>query len=352
MARKYRNRRDRNWVIYIAIAAIAAVATWQFWPDGRADGPGGAGPITPPNGGPTTRPGPKHVIRINKTTTRPDAKSSPEALDKFNAGNAAFEAQKHLEARRLLSEAIFAGGLAGKLAGEARAKLNYLAGATLFARTIDPRDPYTMRYRFKTGDLPANVERQQHLHVPSQLLVKINQLASASKFLAGVDYKLIKGPFHAIVYKSIFKMDLYLYRKKDNLAPVFIKRYDVGLGQNNSTPVGLWRLGCGALTDASGKRERGKLLKAAWDPPANSTRRLRIEYNMPGYPFGRKGMWISLVGLDKNTKKLTDYGIHSTDDQSSIGRQTSMGCIRMRDADIQEVYDRLYEKWSTVRIVP
>ncbi|MBL7221454.1 MAG: L,D-transpeptidase [Phycisphaerae bacterium] len=357
MARKYHNRKDRSWMIYVAIAVIAAVATWQFWPDERAAGPTGPGPI-PPGGNPTTRPSPGNVIRINRTVrtnntaTRPDAKSSPAALKKFNAGNAAFKAQKHLEARRLLSEAVFAGGLAGKLAEEARAKLSYLAEGTLFARTIDPRDPYTMRYKFKTGDLPATVERQQRLHVPSQLLVKVNGLPNASKFQAGVDYKLIKGPFHAVVYKSIFKMDLYLYRNEDNLAPVFIKRYEVGLGKNNSTPVGLWRLGCGALADASGKPERGKLLKAAWNPPPNSTQKLRIEYSMPGYPFGRKGMWISLVGLDENTKKLTDYGIHSTDDQSSIGKQASMGCIRMRDADIQEVYDRLYEKWSTVRILP
>ena len=353
MARKHHDRRNRNWAIYIAIAAIAAVATWQFWPDGRA---ADRGPGT--NGDPTTKASKDNVIlvdrtvRTDNTTMRPDAKSSPKALKKFNAGNAAFEAQKHLEARRLLSEAVFAGGLSGKLADEARVKLSYLAEVTIFARTIDPRDPYTMRYKFKTGDLPATVERRQRLHVPSQLLVKINQPTSAAMFLAGVDYKLIKGPFHAVVYKSIFKMDLYLYRDEDKLAPVFVKRYDVGLGQNNSTPVGMWRLGCGALTDASGKRERGKLLKAAWDPPPNSTQKLRIEYSMPGYPFGRKGMWISLVGLDENTKKLTDYGIHSTDDPSSIGKQASMGCIRMRDADIQEVYDRLYEKWSTVRIVP
>jgi hypothetical protein len=343
-------------MIYITLAIIATAATWYFWPGGRNGQ--AAGPGTGPDGDSTTNDGANNVIRTNRTirtdntATRPDAKSSPEALKKFNAGNAAFKADKYLEARGLLSEAIFAGGLAEKLADEARAKLTYLAGATLFARTIDPRDPYTIRYKFKTGDLPTHVERQQRLHVPDQLMVKINGLVNASKFLAGVDYKLIKGPFHAVVYKSIFKMDLYLYRKEDNLPPVFIKRYDVGLGKNNSTPLGKWRLGCGALTDASGKPERGKLLKAAWNPPPNSTQRLRIEYNMPGYPFGRKGMWISLVGLDENTKKLTDYGIHSTDDQSSIGKQASMGCIRMRDADIQEVYDRLYEKWSKVQIVP
>ena len=110
MARKRYDRRNRNWAIYIAIAAIAAVATWQFWPDGRTAGPGSG-----TNGNPTPKTGENNVIRVDRTvrtdntTTRPDAKSSPEALKKFNAGNAAFKAQKHLEARQLLSEAVFAG---------------------------------------------------------------------------------------------------------------------------------------------------------------------------------------------------------------------------------------------------
>jgi len=362
MAHRYYHRRNSHWILYVVIAIAAATCAWFLWPGGQsADsdlaGNGGTRILRNPN--PATRPSIDNVVRIDrtvrtvKTTTRPSGKSSPAALRKFRAGNAAFAKQKHLEARGLLSEVLIAGGLAEDLAQEAREKLAYLSSVTLFARTIDPRDPYTMRYKFKRGDHPAAVERRLKLHVPSQLIVQVNGLSDASKFLADADYKLIKGPFHAIVYKSIYKMDMILHRREENLPPVFIKRYDVGLGQNNSTPTGLWRLGCGALIDEkTGKRERGKLLKARWNPPPNAIQRRSIEYNMPGYPFGVKGIWISLVGLDANTRPLIDYGIHSTDDQSSIGKQASMGCIRMRDNDIQEVYDRLYEKWSTVRIVP
>jgi len=340
MAKNYYNRRNRNWGIYIAIAAIAAAATWRFWPTGQAEDQNGPMPI-----------GVKRTNN-NQSTPPPVGKSSPEPLKKYQAGIAAFDKQKNLEARGLLSEAVISGGLADNLATDAREKLAYLSEVTLFAPTIDPRDPYTVRYTFKPGDLPAIVERRLRLHVPDQLLVRINRLPDALKFQAGADYKLIKGPFHAIVYKSIFKLDLHLHRKEDNLPAVFIKRYDVGLGRNNSTPAGRWRLGCGALVNAKGKRERGKLLRAPWDPPPNSGLKYKVEYNMPGYPFGRKGMWISLVGLDEHNKKLTDYGIHSTDDESTIGKQSSLGCIRMRDNDIQEVYDRLYEKWSTVEILP
>jgi len=359
MARNYRHHKNNTWIVYVVIGALATWATWHYWPGEHTTSVEEInGAVNSGDNGPATTQSADNVLRVtrtirtDKTTTQPSVRSSPAALKKFNAGNKAFEDGNFLEARGLLSEVVFAGGLSEDLAEEARTKLEYLAQVTLFARTIDPRDPYTMRYKFKRGDLAATVERKMRLHVPSQLLVQVNRLPDSSKFLAGADYKLIKGPFHAVVYKSIYKMDLYLYRDEDKLPPVFIKRYTVGLGQNNSTPVGMWRLGCGAMTTKSGKRERGKLLRAAWNPPPNATQRLRLEYNMPGYPFGKKGMWISLVGLDKKTAHLIDYGIHSTDDQTSIGKQSSMGCVRMADADIQEVYDRLYEYWSRVQIVP
>ena len=351
MAKKYRSSGSNHWLAYIVIAILAATATWQFWPDGD---PGDAD-----NPKDDTNANASHSvtlvgkdIRIDSAKTQPGAKSEPEALKKYQDGNAAFAAKEHLKARTLLSEAVFLGGLAEPLAEQARNKLTYLAEVTLFSSTFDPKDPYTMKYKFKDGELPAIVERQQRLHIPTQLMVQVNNLIDAGKFRAGASYKLIKGPFHAVVYKSMYKMDLYLHRGEDKLPPVFIKRYEVGLGKHNSTPVGMWRLGCGALRTPDGKRERGKLYRARWNPPPNSSDRVSIEYNMPGYPFGRKGLWISLVGLDKNTKKLIDYGIHSTDDPSSIGKQASMGCVRMRDNDIQEVYDRLYEKWSKVQIVP
>jgi hypothetical protein len=156
MAKNYRYRKNNTWMVYVAIALIATVATWFFWPVEQAGTPDGPGPglITAFNGTPSTRPSTSNVVRINrtvrtdKTATRPGAKSKPEALKKFKAGNVAFDAQKILDARRLLSEVVFAGGLSEDLADEARSKLNYLASVTIFSQAIDPRDPYTMRYRF------------------------------------------------------------------------------------------------------------------------------------------------------------------------------------------------------------
>jgi lipoprotein-anchoring transpeptidase ErfK/SrfK len=44
----------------------------------------------------------------------------------------------------------------------------------------------------------------------------------------------------------------------------------------------------------------------------------------------------------------TSYGIHGTIDQTSIGKQASMGCIRLRAADIALVFDLMVEGQSKV----
>jgi lipoprotein-anchoring transpeptidase ErfK/SrfK len=56
--------------------------------------------------------------------------------------------------------------------------------------------------------------------------------------------------------------------------------------------------------------------------------------------------------MDASTRNLTDYGIHSTNDQTSIGGAQSLGCIRLADGDIDLVYSLLYEHWSTVEVRP
>ena len=43
--------------------------------------------------------------------------------------------------------------------------------------------------------------------------------------------------------------------------------------------------------------------------------------------------------------------MHDTNDQSSVGKAVSLGCIRLADGDIDLLFAMLYEKWSTVTIV-
>lgn len=299
----------------------------------------------------------------NTDSSKTDSAPAPEqdeentgisnATELYKAGINVFETNP-LKSRMLLSKALFSQTLSSDRMVDARNRLEWLAENTLLSSSAIYRpkdDPYTILYTFKSGEVIERIERKLRLHVPTQLILKINGLTRSTQFQAGRAYKLIRGPFHAVVSKSRFTMDVYLHRTEDNLPKVFIKRYIVGLGKEGSTPLGKWRLGCGAKRDENGKAEKGKLYHAVWNPPPSSGLTQPIEYGQPGYPFGRKGLWIGLVGTDENTKPLIDYGIHSTDDPTSIGKNASLGCIRMSDKDIEEVYSMLYEYWSTVEIV-
>ncbi len=281
-----------------------------------------------------------------------------DAIKKYQAGLTA-EASDPIKARKLLSEAYFSGKLNAESQDNARRRLETLAKVTLLGReaSFQPkRDPYVLVHTFKSGDTLEALERKLRLHVPTELLLKINGLHSGTQCQEGKTYKLIKGPFHAIVYKSKFVMDIYLHRQEPGdpvkYERIFIKRLAVGLGVDGSTPAGRWRLGCGTRNAPDGRRERAKLKHAIWNPPAGSEVTKQIEYGDPGYPLGEKGLWIGLVGTDENTSLLQGYGIHSTNDPASIGKNASLGCIRLADNDAEQAYRLLYELWSTVEIRP
>ncbi len=106
--------------------------------------------------------------------------------------------------------------------------------------------------------------------------------------------------------------------------------------------MGRWRVASG-----------GKLTRAAWTPPHSSgIDRRKVLWGQEDYPLGAKGYWISLEGIEETPYTKADgYGMHDTNDQSSVGKAVSLGCIRLSDDDIELVFFMLYEKWSTVTIV-
>jgi lipoprotein-anchoring transpeptidase ErfK/SrfK len=66
----------------------------------------------------------------------------------------------------------------------------------------------------------------------------------------------------------------------------------------------------------------------------------------PKNPLGER--WIGLTGIDGHAVGKQSYGIHGTIEPDSIGKQASMGCIRMRNEDVEMVFDMLTEGKSVV----
>jgi lipoprotein-anchoring transpeptidase ErfK/SrfK len=57
---------------------------------------------------------------------------------------------------------------------------------------------------------------------------------------------------------------------------------------------------------------------------------------------------MGLEGTDGQAVGQRSYGIHGTIDPSSIGKQSSMGCIRLKNEDVEVVYKLLMAGKSTV----
>jgi lipoprotein-anchoring transpeptidase ErfK/SrfK len=275
-------------------------------------------------------------------TTAASTGGRQQALRDLNAGRAAYGAGDLLQARVMISRAIFSGHLTTDEEANAIADASRIADGTILGPTMIEADPYVTPYRVRSGDTieGANgIERSRKLHVPARLILRVNRLARGEDIRPGQVLKLVKGPFHAIVHKNDFTMDIYLQRDEGD--KIFIRRMPVGLGRNSTTPVGSWRVQKGQ-----------KLERPPWDPPPGSGLRQRILWGEPDYAFGVKGLWIGLEGTDERTGLYTDIGIHSTNDPNSIGKANSLGCIRLADDDIDLVYSLLYDQWSCVYVVP
>jgi hypothetical protein len=352
-------QRQKRYVLVAVIALTAAACAFAFWPRATKARPVSAPEpdrpaVAPPSEAApaATRPAAPAPATSQASANPPGASQpasapalSPGATSEaYKKGMEAMKKDRLVEARDLLSAAYFSGTLDAETQEKTRKTLSELAEFTLFSGTVVGGDPYTLAYTFKPGEVLVRVERDLKLHVPTQILAKINGMKDGRGIRAGQTVKLIQGPFHAVVNKSAFTMDLFL--QSGSLPRVYVATVRVGIGKGpegeSSTPVGKWHVGLGK-----------KLMHAPWNPPATSGRQGgSIAWGQPGYPLGRDGCWIGLEGDDENTARETGYGIHGTDEPNSIGKNSSLGCIRLNDEDMELVFSLLYEKWSTVETRP
>ena len=76
----------------------------------------------------------------------------------------------------------------------------------------------------------------------------------------------------------------------------------------------------------------------AWNPPAEMIARWPQVHQTPGgwtNPLGARALYLFQNGKD------TLYRIHGTNEPEKIGRSVSSGCIRMRNIDVIDLYNRV-----------
>lgn len=262
------------------------------------------------------------------------------AQDDYETGMQQLEAGNIPVGRAILSELLFRDGALPRHEAQAvRDRLEHINENTVFSkkRNADQiaRDPIVSLHTVQQGEFLSTIGNTYR--IPYQLIERINNV-DARKLPAGKGVQVINGPVHARVDKSDYRMDLYV-EDPDGLR-IYLKSYTVGLGEFDSTPIGRWVVKPGS-----------KVGPANGGPSWTNPRTLKhYDRNDPDIPIGE--YWMALEGIDDNTRDKKGYGIHATNDPESIGRQESMGCIRMRDEDIDQVFYTLFEGASVVEIVP
>lgn len=184
---------------------------------------------------------------------------------------------------------------------EAHSELSATEGPLFKSLFSKEPDAHSLVHEVKAGENLTLISRKYGVTVG--IIKKINGL-EGDKIVPAQKLKIPTYKFSVVVDKS--QNTLILKGDEEVL-----KTYHVSTGEKNSTPVGVFK-----VTD--------KLLDPTWYkagavvPPGSAENVL-----------GTRWIGISEKG----------YGIHGTTEPDKIGQQVTAGCVRMRNEEVEELYE-------------
>lgn len=171
--------------------------------------------------------------------------------------------------------------------------------------------PDSFIYEVRKGEGLAKIARNFNTTV--ELISKANGLKDGI-LRYGKKLKITKLKFSIVVDKS---QNILTLKADGNV----FKTYRVSTGKNSCTPTGQFKI----VT---------KIVNPPWYPPEGKV-------IQPGDP--RNVLGSRWLGISKPS-----YGIHGTIDPGSIGRSITEGCVRMKNADVEELYSIVPEGTEVV----
>jgi lipoprotein-anchoring transpeptidase ErfK/SrfK len=120
------------------------------------------------------------------------------------------------------------------------------------------------------------------------------------------ELKIMKDKWRILVDKST---NILILKAGDRI----VKTYPVGTGKGGGTPVGDFTI-------------VNRLKNPTWYYEGTVA-----GPNDPGNPLGTRWLGFDIHG----------YGLHGTRDPDSIGKYETLGCIRMRNEDVEEIFELL-----------
>jgi len=165
-------------------------------------------------------------------------------------------------------------------------------------------------YTVKSGDRLITIARAQK--TTWSFIKRVNKLKTDS-IRVGQKLRIPRGTMEL----AVFKTDFLLVATQDGL---YVKAWDVGTGREDRTPESSFK-----ITE--------RIEQPTWYAPDGKV-----------YPFGEKENILGTRWLGfERTAEFSGFGIHGTAFPETIGTESSAGCIRMRNEDVEEVYDLIPE---------
>lgn len=135
---------------------------------------------------------------------------------------------------------------------------------------------------------------------------ELNGFADAEVNL-GETIRVLVGAYHIRVVKGEFTLTVTHNGR-------YVRQYAVGIGADDRTPIGKFSV-------------RVKLVNPAWSPPGQPT----IPAGDPRNILGSRWIGFETAG------SASGIGIHGTTEPETIGTESSAGCIRLHNKDVEEL---------------
>lgn len=90
-----------------------------------------------------------------------------------------------------------------------RDKLGTINADLVFGTKVFAGDPMTEEYTVESGDGFDKIARKRGLVTDSRLIGRVNETPSPRSSRSGRSSELVRGPFHAVVHKDDYRMDIF-----------------------------------------------------------------------------------------------------------------------------------------------
>lgn len=177
----------------------------------------------------------------------------------------------------------------------------------------DPQIPDSKKFNYvvRQGDTLDILAKDFGVTVGA--ILKNNNMSPESYIISvGKKLSIYAAKWEIKIKKKCFRM--YLCNNGE-----LFKVYPVTVGRNGKTPSGTFELA-------------SKVLEPDWTHEGRV-----IPFGAKEHPLGTR--WMNLRPVGETNPKLNGYGVHGTWHPERIGRAESNGCIRMKNADIEELFE-------------